>query len=756
MLVEILYRDKQDWNSKKSKATNWTNYATKYKSERIQPSFLAPETVTDTWNAAEHDVQVIKSDTYEFQMNSKESELDSFAVIKACSDIVIVQYVEDSFGVNLSDSYIVDMTKSEWFEIETVRAADTSGYIVTIKFRTDRTVINKTGPYDFTNNITFDKGTSAWELGFVGTIPGKLSAFDNNSIISLYLSTLQKYVRSGFAWVTEGDPLTIIGLGTENDVATLDDNNVAVIGDGQGLLSKYTYSGGVWSLVGNVFNAAGSYLTPSICRLTANQIALYDTLTQDLATLNFDGTDWSQIGNALNVVTTGSVYIDYLTSTKIAMFDMTAAIRDYDWDGIDWAANQNIFFSSVGEGAICRLSSSRVATYTENSGNLRSYTLTSDWAADAGTLNVGGTGSTLAGLSSNEVFLTATTSGNYNYGIETYYSDFDALVYNKDTEPTLVEWSDGTQKAAQTVDKSGLEYLQYIDIDDHALFIQQLKESSIVNINGTSVTEIEIEKNQIAEDLMRIVVRGVSTVTQSTLDLGVDQTNKLELIHGVTDTYYTDFALQDAERAIEILDIDWFDGTKKRAQTIDKPSTAFTLFLDNDDLNTIITSIKLAVTVEVNDVAKTEIEYVVEQVTTSLNKIVVTVVNSVTVTDFNLTPNQDYNINIDTGAEIYHTDYKPKLISETPVINSTTNQTGVNTPSKTITKTVKEVKFFMNEVDAFDLKNKFELFGTVLLNVVSPPSSETVLEVRDVAPVQIGVDLYEVVVVCFVNAEIGV
>lgn len=630
-IVEIKYRDGGNWLSVKGLATSWANYSKKLKEGRIQSSFLLPVTVADAWNGKESDTQHLKWDVWYFQAFTKESETFDIAKLKSCSDIEIIQYSYND-GTVINTTYVPDTSKNEYFNIsEPERAADTSGQKFDIIFRTNRTIINKTLPLDFTNNITFDKGTNAWEFASSGTIPGKLSSFNSHEIVSLNNSVLQKYKRVNNEWQKTGNSILISGLGSNQDVAVLDNDNVAVMGDGQGFLSKYNFDGEQWAIVGNALNVAGTFDNPSITGLSANRIALYDMLVQDLVTLDFDGTDWAPEGNALPFATTGSVYLEKLTSGKIAMFDMKAAIRDFDFDGTDWTQNENVFFSSVGNGAVCRLSDTRIATYTENSSKLRSYTLTSDWAVDAGDLTIAGSGSALVGLEDNEVFLRCDTPGIYNYGVITYYSDFEVLDWNKPTEDVEVQWFDNTIKKAQRTNKDGFEFVQYILTSDHDGFIEDLKASTLTKINGTEIKEVDFDQPAIVgEGLIKIVVRGVSVTTLTT-----------------------------------------------------------------DYLNT----------------------------------------------------NQDFSLSLNDGggAELFYTDYRIEFTSETPDINQTENQTGINETSKAISKTIRTFKFYMTEAAAFNLKTKFEVYAET---GIIEPGTISVLENREVTPTRLGDDLWEVIVNC--------
>ena len=632
MIIEIKYRDKTIWESVSGNVTDWTNYSKKYKNERVQPFYLAPEIITDRWNGLDYDIQHLTHDAFSFSMFIKESEVKNIVQMKSCSDIQILEYSEDDSGAILNKTYILDLQKSDYFQVSEPEPVNgTSSSKVTITFRTNRTIINKTLPVLGTNYLTIDKNTTAWEFGFSGTIPGKITALSSFSIASLYTSILQRYVRHGNEWVKSGSALNIGGTGSHEDVTNLDADSVAVIIDGY--VGRYTYSNGLWTLTGNLFNDPA--LTPTIAGLSSTRIAVYDSGSALLRTLDFDGTDWSKTGNSKSIPSAASVYICKMTATKIAMMDLAASISDYDFDGTDWTVNQDITLISAGNGAICRLSDSRIASYVENSGNFRSYTLTSDWALDAGTLNVGGTGSALAGLTDNEVFLTASTSGNYNYGVISYYSDYDLIDWPKDTEDIKVSWSDGSDKVAQKVSKIGYQFLHYLSNEDLISFINLFKSYDLIYLNGTKIDDTEIEQTEIGIDLYRVVIRGVYQVNVNNVELNLSSTYELKIINSINGTVY------------------------------------------------------------------------------------------------------------------YYTDYVPELISETPVINTYNNEDGINVQTKGISRVTKQLRFYLSESNAFALKQNFELVGTKTLDTVP------ILEGREVTPNKLGIDLYEVLVPCVIDAKVN-
>lgn len=214
----------------------------------------------------------------------------------------------------------------------------------------------------------------------------------------------------------------------------------------------------------------------------------------------------------------------------------------------------------------------------------------------------------------------------------TYYSDFDVLKYNKDTEDLNVEWDDGSLKLFQTINKSGLQILLYFNNSDLETFLANYKASTTTSINGTTLTELDIQKTPIGKDYHKVVISGVETTTVTTRDLNESQTYKLEIV----DT--------------------------------------------------------------------------------------------------------------DATTHNFYTDYKPILVDTPPVIDSFDNTGAISKNTRSITREVKRATFYYNETNAFELKKRFELGGTIKFGLTA--SYPTVDTVQTWQPVTvgdaIGVDIYKV------------
>ncbi|GAG59555.1 unnamed protein product [marine sediment metagenome] len=159
-MVRISYKDGQSWESESNLFVNWDNLHEVYKDSqgqvRIQPNYLAPELITDTWDGKIFDVQHIRWEAWYLEFWIKESELQEISRIQSCKTI----YVAD-LDNNLN--HTVDMQTSEFLTFnEPERIADTSNWKISFIYRTNKTIINKASSILNTSNIAtaFDDGST--------------------------------------------------------------------------------------------------------------------------------------------------------------------------------------------------------------------------------------------------------------------------------------------------------------------------------------------------------------------------------------------------------------------------------------------------------------------------------------------------------------------------------------------------------------------------------------------------------------------
>jgi hypothetical protein len=448
----------------------------------------------------------------------------------------------------------------------------------------------------------------------------------------------------------------------------------------------------------------------------------------------------------------------------------------------------------------------------------------------------------------------------------TYYTDYDILDVESEPNELKVEFPDGSNRLLQTTDKPGLKFVTFLKHTDVDLFVSKLLEADTTEINDTAVTEITYTLEEISTLYRRIEVTGITVEVINEFDIIIDSTNKIEFIKTSTTTYYTDYDIIEGSRDTERLEIDFSDGTKKTLQTIDKDTLKFVTFLKHTDIDLFISKLKESTNTEINDIAVTEVEYNIEDisllyrrvevegvVSTTVNDfdlaktiytMVVTVgvgityrtnyvinefteddepveiefpdgtnkigktvtrrgktfvtflnksesaglkedlqratsilldssnvlekrpleveelnvdydkctfsgITSVLTTYFNLTPSNTYNLRIIYKGVTtnYYTDFDIELISQEPDRTVLDQNDGTKSDSRVVSFIVQRATFYLDQTDAFNLKQDFETFGTVTLD------GTTVLESANINPTKLAPDLYEVLVDCKVEAD---
>lgn len=772
MIVEIQYKDKIAWKGT-SNDKSWTHYSKKFKESYIQPSYIAPVIVKDSWNGKEYDVQHVYHDAFYFEIFLKSSELDAIRELKSCSDVNIISYDQTSGGSILNKAYTdIDLMQADYLDIsEPERADTTTGWKTGITFRTNRTVIDKALPVLDTNKVLF-QGSKEWIFKspspFEGGFNLRVSALDSNNIAVIDVDEtaggnyLTKYTSIDGVWTQVGNTLVVplVTYIRYYDVTSLETNSVAILLGTR--IVKYTFNGTDWIQSGNISSIpAVSFSFGYITALSSSRTAMIDP-NGDLIVMDFDGSDWTQVGSTFNIPSSGTGYRDLsaMSETRIVYIDrITSELRSYDFDETTWTLHKSLAVSTFNAVSIAALSDTRVVTNIRDNtltfNGIRSYTLeASGWVEDPGYLSVPVENDypDITSLDSLTVFATTnSTTGIYNFNGISFSTDYDVVNWVKQTEDLLATWKGAQDTVIQSISKVGKEILLYLKTSDYDDFVSGLKNSLFSYINGTQVTEVEYEASVIGEDLYRIVVRGVSGKEITYKGDPVDNLNYVRL-GGIY--FYTDFPVDINEKKVENVEVEWPDGSLRVLQSIYKKTNALRFYYKNEDVENIQFRFVQAALKYINGTETQEAELVTETVGDNYNSVTITAVVSITKTTNVLYPDNTFYLIINDGvnpAFNFITDYPIYQTPEAPLRNTVSNQTGVDSVTKAITKTVKQAKFYLPEADAFSLKQKVELFNpswSMTLN------GETVLQIiGNVEPNMLGTDVYEVVVNCLIDTE---
>jgi len=750
-VVKIQYKDDRDWTTwVDSTVTNWDNYSTKLKEERVQPAWTKPEVTPDTWNGKDFDVQHIRWDAYYFQIFIKESELHDINKLLDCDDIKITYYTKNSTGTVINNTYTLDLTKSDLLKIDEPERADTTtGWTVNITFVINRTVINKALPVLNTNKIEFEGGDTLNKISEQSFANVKIFRLSDNNAIFIDSEGIEKRQYSGGQWTVLGNKLISATL-ANGEAAGLSSTRAAIF-DSNGDLGTYDHDGTDWTLTGNKLNIATAGNFVSLAKVDTAEIATANDNTNFLEQFTFSAPNWSSSSTQNSLGSISNPHIsewDSVGAHNFLYIDSTNnQIKVYRYTTGWSSATLNI--TITGKAAISEISATN-AVLVDQSNTARYVNIIGTTLTLLATISVDTVASPyIAQIENGKVSITEDSFiKSYEYAEPTYYTDYDVLDYSRQTESFFIDWPDGTRKLARTIDKIGFESVFYLESDNYDDFISKLKASEATSINDVEVDEVEFEPSIIAEGLWKIVVSGITETIQDDKDLSPNNTYNISMSGGGL-VFYSDYPILQNIRDVQKVDVEWDDGNTVTLQTVTKPTNIFTFF--TSDPGTIIERVNLYNDVTLMGSVITEIETSQEEVLLNLFKVIINGVHDVANDLLYVFPTSGNHLEIiDENPTTYdfYTDYDVMLVSEDPIINATENQTGINTPTKGITKEVKQAKFFLSEANAFSLKSKFELYKpgwSLKLNTVA------VKEARPVSPNRIGVDLYEVDVICLMD-----
>jgi hypothetical protein len=599
----------------------------------------------------------------------------------------------------------------------------------------------------------------------------KVKAYTYNETLDTWTQTGNEF-DTGYIAVT-GYESKIVTLSTTSLALLFSDNSNPITPEYYGaVLMTLSWDGTNFAQVGNEYTSMSIRQGATMCALASPIIiaASYDGGSfLYFKALSWDGTDWTEVDSILSFISWGS-------GTKIATNDTNTFVSiDYNskqikqwlWSGsaitlglasdityLDYTYHDVVSVKENSVQIVDGLTLLNSNYMRENSGSTFTLENSSDFDKSEQPHVAKFAENKMIVAAANELIIYELIStldnklDNYDAGSNTYYSDYDVIAYNKTVEPLKVEFPDGVERIWKEVNKSGYSVLLYMSPQELDSLIDSYKEFTNLTINGVSVLEAEFESTEIANDLIKLIINAVTEITPYNKNIAVDTTYSLNMNSGAIQ-YYTDFAPVDGIRDIEKVDVEWDDGTINTLQVIRRLTKEVSIFTTNKQA--VIKDIYSYTDVKIDSTDLDEIETTTEELGIGNYKILVDGVTGVSADTLYVFPTSGNHLEIiDETPTTYdfYTDFDVMLVSENPDINTTKNQTGVNTPTKGITKEVKQVKFYLNETNAFLLKSKFELYKpgwSMKLNTVA------VKEARPIEPTKIGVDLYEVIVDCLMD-----
>lgn len=161
---------------------------------RLIPMHIAPISVEDKWNGKDLTIHQTNWDYYTFQINVNAVQMQMLGVILLCQDIIIEDTENDL-------TIILDTSLSTYNTFDPSEfLGETSNYEITVKCRSNKTLVNRQEPTEQTFNITID-GTPYYTDNDVMTVvlPSKLDDDeDNNGLTPVSSSDFKKALKFVF------------------------------------------------------------------------------------------------------------------------------------------------------------------------------------------------------------------------------------------------------------------------------------------------------------------------------------------------------------------------------------------------------------------------------------------------------------------------------------------------------------------------------------------------------------------------------
>lgn len=134
--LTIKFKDAKKWLSVTGHVQRWDDYYQLSKRNRIYDDYVAPETVTDSWNGAEFDVQHKRWNAYSLSIIVREGEMQEFEKIRSTKDVQIIDNIS-------AITHVPDTSLASYFEVsepQRINGSPDVRYI--IKYRTVPTYIH--------------------------------------------------------------------------------------------------------------------------------------------------------------------------------------------------------------------------------------------------------------------------------------------------------------------------------------------------------------------------------------------------------------------------------------------------------------------------------------------------------------------------------------------------------------------------------------------------------------------------------------
>lgn len=327
----------------------------------------------------------------------------------------------------------------------------------------------------------------------------------------------------------------------------------------------------------------------------------------------------------------------------------------------------------------------------------------------------------------------------------TYYSKYAKLPYIHEKQDTKVQWDVDGEKLLYEVNKTGYKVLFYMTGSDMESFKNDYNLVDSLTIDAVSVIEkLPLEIAELGEDNFQIIMSVITAYNENNY---YDSLTNTVTLAG-NSTYYSKFEKLTLINPVEDLTVTWSDGYEKLLRQTNKIGYKVFLYLSDSAFSTFQEDYNQnSFTID----AATIYEKLPLEVTADANgfyQIIMSVITDIDITTQDLGSSHTNTLAVtDTSVYTYYSDYPVEDSIQDTERNTFSNESGVNTTTKGITRRVDIFKCWLDEADAYALKEHFEI-GTATLNTVA------VLENRNVKLTKLAYDIYEAEVECLMTTNI--
>lgn len=188
-------------------------------------------------------------------------------------------------------------------------------------------------------------------------------------------------------------------------------------------------------------------------------------------------------------------------------------------------------------------------------------------------------------------------------GNGTYYSKYERLPLIQPTIQITTPWQDGSLRLLRETNKVGFRILLYMSKSDMETFKNDFNQNDFTIAGVPVIEKLPLEIFELGEDNYRINVMVITEVDEDTKDLSPLNTHDLDINSGTH--FFTDYPTI-VSYEIDGDAIDNESGADTNAKTIIKKIVNVKLWLNEDDMNSLVSLFAVSQDIEIDSVTVLE------------------------------------------------------------------------------------------------------------------------------------------------------